>query len=76
MWTFFASLKLAHAWQKSLGTPWLADEAEGRSFMNYPFRVSGGQAAFFADFEDHFSNGELLFLRHAPERFDQMGNAD
>jgi hypothetical protein len=73
------AFNLAHAWQKSLGTPWLpglADEPESRSFMNYPFRVNGGQAAFFADFEYRFSNGELLFLRHAPERFVQMGNAD
>lgn len=69
---------LAHSWQKSLGTPWipLADEPEARSFMNYPYRVSGGQAAFFANFEYRFSNGELLFLRHAPERFVQPGNAD
>ena len=73
------AFNLAHAWQKSLGTPWLpglANEPEGRSFMNHPFRVNGGQAAFFADFEYRFSNGELLFLRHTPERFVQMGNAD
>lgn len=73
------AFNLAHSWQKSLGTPWvpgLADEPEARSFMNYPFRVTGGQAAFFADFEYRFSNSELLFMRHAPERFVQMGNAD
>jgi hypothetical protein len=73
------AFNLAHSWQKSLGTPWLPglpDEPEARSFMNYPFRVSGGQSAFFADFEYRFSNGELLFMRHAPERFVQMGNAD
>jgi hypothetical protein len=72
------AFNLAHSWQKSLGTPWvpgLANEHEARSFMNYPFRVSGGQAAFFADFEYRFSNAELLFLRHAPERFVQMGTA-
>jgi hypothetical protein len=73
---------LAHSWQKSLGapfgTPWipLADEPEARSFMNYPFLVAGGQAAFFADFEFRFSDQELIFVRHAPERFVQMGNAD
>ena len=44
--------------------------------MNYPFNVVGGQAAFFADFEYRFSDQELLFIRHAPERFVQMGNAD
>ena len=74
------SFNLAHSWQKSLGTrrPWvpLADEPEARSFMNYPFNVVGGQAAFFANFEYRFSDQELLFIRHAPERFVQMGNAD
>jgi hypothetical protein len=71
------ALNLAHSWQKSLGTPWvpLADEPEARSFMNYPYSVAGGQAAFFADFEYRFSDQELLFIRHAPERFVQMGNA-
>jgi hypothetical protein len=43
--------------------------------MNYPFRVSGGQTAFFSDFEYAFSDQELLFLRHAPARFVQQGNA-
>lgn len=69
---------LAHSWQKSLGTPWipLANEPEARSFMNYPYSVAGGQTAFFADFEFRFSDAELLFMRHAPERFVQMGNAE
>jgi hypothetical protein len=73
------AFNLAHSWQKSLGTPWvpgLADEPEARSFMNYPFRVTGGESTFFADFEYRFSDAELLFLRHAPERFVQQGNAD
>jgi hypothetical protein len=69
---------LAHSWQKSLGVPWmpLVDEPEARSFMNYPYRVNGGQSAFFADFDYRFSNPELLFMRHAPERFVEMGAAD
>ena len=72
------SFNLAHAWQKSLGTPWiqLSDEPLSRSFMNYPTRVPGGATAFYADFEYRFSDSELLFLRHAPERFVQHGNAD
>ena len=78
------AFNLAHSWQKSLGPPYapgppwipLADEPEARSFMNYPYNVSGGQTAFFADFEYRFSDGELLFMRHAPARFVQMGNAD
>ncbi|MDF3144739.1 MULTISPECIES: hypothetical protein [unclassified Streptomyces] len=67
---------LAHAWQKSRGTAWipLLDEPESRSFMNYPFRVPGGPQAFFSDFRYFFSENELRFLRHAPERFVQMGN--
>ncbi|RFU21929.1 zinc metalloprotease [Geodermatophilus marinus] len=72
------AFNLAHSWQKSLGTPWvpgLPDEPEARSFMNYPFRVAGGQAAFFADFGFRFSDQELLFLRHSPERFVRMGDA-
>lgn len=74
------AFNLAHSWQKSLGEPWgnpwipLADELEARSFMNYPYNVSGGQAAFFADFAFRFSDNELIFMRHAPRRFVQMGN--
>ncbi|SDN07110.1 hypothetical protein [Paenibacillus jilunlii] len=69
---------LAHAWQKSLGNPWLPlqDDAEVRSFMNYPFAVQGGVPAFFQNFEYRFSDNELLFLRHAPERFVKMGEAE
>jgi hypothetical protein len=68
---------LAHSWQKSLGTPWipLVNEPEARSFMNYPYNVVGGTSAFFGDFQYRFSNAELLFMRHAPERFVEMGNA-
>ena len=75
------AFNLAHAWQKSLGIgsggPWvpLVDQPEARSFMNYPYRVSGGVSAFFADFAYRFTDDELLFLRHAPERFVQQGNA-
>jgi hypothetical protein len=71
------AFNLAHSWQKSLGTPWvpLADDPEARSFMNYPYSVAGGQAAFFSTFEFRFTDQELLFIRHAPERFVQMGNA-
>lgn len=74
---------LAHSWQKSLGdpygSPWLptlSDEPEARSFMNYPYNVSGGESSFFSDFEYRFSDSELVFMRHAPASFVQMGNAD
>lgn len=75
---------LAHSWQKALGTPnapgdpWipLANEPEARSFMNYPYNVAGGENAFFSDFRFRFSDDELVFMRHAPRRFVQMGNSD
>jgi hypothetical protein len=72
------TFNLAHAWAKSRGTPWirLVDDPEARSFMNYPYNVRGGEAAFFADFEFRFGDDELIFMRHAPERFVQHGNAD
>jgi len=72
------AFNLAHSWQESLGTPWipLEDEPEGRTFMNYPYNVDGGQTAFFSDFYYRFSDQELLFMRHAPERFVEMGNAN
>lgn len=71
------AFNLAHSWQKALGTPWipLSNEPEARSFMNYPYNVAGGQTAFFANFRYSFSNNELLFMRHAPEQYVQMGNA-
>jgi hypothetical protein len=79
------AFNLAHSWQKALGTPqgapgdpWipLANEPEARSFMNYPFRVPGGQATFFSDFHFRFSDDELVFMRHAPRRFVQMGHSN
>lgn len=77
------AFNLAHSWQKSLGAPYgspwlpgLLDEPEARSFMNYPYNVVGGETSFFSDFEYRFSDNELVFMRHAPARFVQMGNAD
>lgn len=70
---------LAHSWEKGAGSDdWipLRSDAEARSFMNYPYNVRGGQSAFFSDFEFRFGDSELLFMRHAPERFVQMGNAE
>ena len=76
------TFNLAHSWQESLtqggNGPWipLTDEPEGRTFMNYPYNVNGGTSAFFSDFAYRFSDQELLFMRHAPERFVEQGNAD
>lgn len=80
------TFNLAHSWEKDIGTPWvtMSNNKEARSFMNYPWRVGGTNAAldeldreklFFQDFEYRFLDEELLFLRHAPEPFVQMGNS-
>jgi hypothetical protein len=71
------AFNLLHSWQKALAQPWipLASEPEARSFMNYPYKVIGKVPAFFADFEYRFTDSELLFIRHAPRQFVQMGNA-
>lgn len=79
------AFNLAHSWQKALGTPqgapgdpWipLPNQPEARSFMNYPYNVAGGQGAFFGDFAFRFSDDEMVFMRHAPRRFVQMGNSN
>lgn len=72
------AFNLAHSWQKNLGVQWipLTNEPLARSFMNYPYNVPGGTTAFFSDFAFRFSDAELLFMRHAPSRFVQQGNAD
>ena len=73
------TVNLAHSWQKALGTPWipLANEPAALSFMNYPYLAAvGGQQNFFANFQYRFSDRELLFLRHAPAKFVEPGNAD
>jgi hypothetical protein len=44
--------------------------------MNYYFLHPGGEPAFFADFEYRFSDHELLLMRHAPDGFVPVGNAD
>jgi len=72
------AFNLPHSWRRSLSTSWipLADEPTALSFMNYYFLHPGGQSAFFADFEYRFSDHELLLMRHAPDGFVPIGNAD
>jgi len=72
------TFNLAHSWQKSLGTSWipLSDEPNAFSYMNYPYRVPPGpETVFFQNFGYRFSDNELLFMRHAPYRFVEQGNA-
>ncbi len=72
------AFNLAHSWDKAEPPSWmpLVSRPEARSFMNYPYAVHGGQSRFFKDFGFRFDDDELLFMRHAPEAFVQMGNAD
>lgn len=80
------AFNLLHSWEKHLGNPWeplgrhLVPEPKALSFMNYPDKFDGikdgNTEEFFEKFEYRFSDQELLFMRHAPERFVQMGNAD
>ena len=79
------AFNLLHAWQKTLGVPWLpqVDSFDLQSFMNYPFFYQFGPPSsnsntirFFRDFLFRFSDDELFFLRHAPESFVQMGGTN
>lgn len=84
------AFNLEHAWRKARGRPWidtLVNNFGLESFMNYPIlyksnnglfptNPDGNRIEFFKKFMFRFSDEELLFLRHAPERFVQMGNAD
>jgi hypothetical protein len=77
------AFNLTHSWDKDFD-PWIPQRAgyDLLSFMNYPYYYPTGQfsdkntARFFRDFHFRFTDDELLFLRHAPEDFVQMGNAD
>ncbi len=74
------AFNLLHSWQKELpGYPgWhssVVNEPNAGSFMNYPRRVAGGEDTYWRDFGFRFSDQELLFLRHAPEAFINMGTS-
>jgi hypothetical protein len=82
------AFNLAHSFQKELGKGWaspkwmpLKTNAKALSWMNYPDSASDGTGAqfnaswFYRRFRFRFDNGELLFLRHAPDRYVQMGAA-
>jgi len=86
------AFNLAHSWQKTLaapyGYPWtppswapaMADDDQGLSWMNYPWRADTDPvdtycAKWFYDrFTFRFDDAENLFLRHAQEEYVQMGN--
>lgn len=56
---------LLHSWQKSLANPPGVNRPAAKSFMNYPWRYTGGAAAFWAAFGFSFDDPELAHLRHA-----------
>ncbi|UYW71949.1 hypothetical protein [Bacillus cereus] len=74
--------------QENIIRPWepleepLKSDSKALSFMNYPYRFDDNGIRednlqeFFKKFAYRFSDQELLFMRHAPERFVQMGNAN
>ncbi len=65
---------LLHSWEKYLGDPWVATiptDRQARSFMNYPQDIEN----FFKSFHYRFDDPELIFIRHAPEEFVEMGAA-
>ena len=67
------AFNLAHSWQKSLGTPWipLADEPSAQ-LHELPVRVAGRQNGVLRRTSPTASaQDELMFMRHAPERFVQ-----
>lgn len=83
------AFNLAHSWQKTSGTPWtpptwmpLTNDAQALSWVNYPESASGSvspdyYATWFYDrFRFRFIDDELLFLRHAPASYVQMGNEE
>jgi hypothetical protein len=79
------AFNLAHSFQKTMGTPWqapswmpVASDDEALSWMNYPDRPTpGANATWFYDrFRFRFSDDDNLFMRHAPQSFVQMGDAD
>lgn len=77
------AFNLAHSFQKGSGEPWdaprwmpIRTDDNALSWMNYPDLPSPGYNAswFYNRFRFRFDDNENLFLRHAPERFVQMGN--
>lgn len=67
-------------WTPPDWAPAMTDNDQGLSWMNYPWRADTDPvdtycAKWFYDrFYFRFEDGENLFLRHAPDRYVQMGN--
>jgi hypothetical protein len=69
------------AWRPPEWSP-LVNDRFALSWMNYPDRAAPtgtpplNASWFYKRFMFTFADGELLFLRHAPEEFVEMGGAD
>jgi hypothetical protein len=65
---------LIHSDEHGASNWWpLGDEPYALSFMNNPESLGGNGSNFFDQFEYRFSDSELQFIRHAPEKFVEMG---
>jgi hypothetical protein len=77
---------LYHPFGKVKATPWtppdwadpIINDDQALTFMNYPWKASPGDSEkwFYDRFNFRFTDGENLFLRHAPPEWVQMGNED
>jgi hypothetical protein len=81
------AFNLAHSFQKRMGGAWnppnwmpMMTDNQALSWMNYPDQATpggggnGNASWFYKRFRFRFDDGELLFLRHAPETYVQMGS--
>jgi hypothetical protein len=82
------AFNLLHSWRKTAYNEWPrpawadqpTDDDQAPSWMNYSFRAdedpvnTKSAQAFYNDFEFRFIDEENFFLRHAPEKYVQMGN--
>lgn len=72
------ALDLAHASRTWRGSDWIppTDGPPGASFMSGDVLSPDAAPAFFNAFDFRFSDAELLYARHAPERPAHAGMAD
>jgi hypothetical protein len=64
---------LLHSWQKSLASPPVPNRPASLSWMNYPWRFSGGPGAFWSGFPFAFDSQELIHIRHGFNKAVIMG---
>jgi hypothetical protein len=67
---------LFHSFQKEYMTPPQPNRPRALSYMNYPERFPGGEAAFWTAFPFQFDREELIHLRHAFRNYIIIGGAD